>query len=247
MATNLSPVAAEALAGIVPQVAGQLHRTYRRLPEDDIAQAMWVRIMERASWFSSQVEAGKTGLAREELRRAGWKACKSDERYERAQKAAAAGYDIEDEQYYSLGLLRALLPAYVDGGIAEEPPRQRGGKGSSLKSERGDYLAMLCDVSSGMDAVAPHERRTLTEWFALPQGDDSGSRSARSQWSSSHGMTVNAMEQRVTRALRALQKALGGPNPWRRKDIEYATGMGGGKTPSGFPSRSQGARLALAA
>lgn len=236
---DLSPALTEYLDKIVPHVAAQLHRGYGRLPAEDIAQELYARVLQRPAWFASLLERGEIGLMREELRRAGWRACKDDERSERAKRAAAAGYDVDDEQFYTLPLLRALLPPFLDGGIAEEPPRQTGGRAASLKSERGDYLTMMVDIGRGMERIRPHERRTIEQWFSLPQGDDSDSRFARSRLASSQGVALNALEQRVTRALRALQAQLGGDNPWHRAPVSYETASDAGRTPHGAPSRSR--------
>lgn len=243
----LSPAVAEHLATVIPPLAAALHRDCKTLPAGDIAQAAWERALERSEWFAKQLEQGHVGLIREELRRAAWRACKDEERYQRTKRAVANGYDADDEQFYTLGLLRALLPAFFDGGVAEEPPKTRGGRGGSLKSERGDYLTMMVDIGAGMEKIAPHERRSLEQWFSLPQGDDSSGRSYRSQFASSQGMTLAAMEQRVTRALRSLQKALGGDNPWRRAPMTYETTVASGRTAPGQPSRVRRRQLALVA
>lgn len=242
----VSPALIDKLRPIIESVSAGLHKGYPKLAAEDIAQAMWVRANERWAWFADEVDQGHFGLVREELRRAGWRACKSEEREQRAKRAAEHGYDVDDEQFYTLGLLRALLPGFVVNGVTEQPPvMDRGKRGASLKSETGDYLAMMCDLSAGMDKVAPHERRIIRQWFALPQGDDYDSRSARSQFANSAGQTLNAVEQRVTRALRSLQKALGGDNPWRRAPVSYDATVATGRTPQGVPSKDHRELLAM--
>lgn len=247
---ELSPALVEHLTPLIPKIAHQLHRSYRHLEADDIAQEMWAGALGRAEHLSRLLSEGETAILAHEMRRAGWRACRDDERSRRAEKAAQEGYKPDDEQFYTIGLLRVLLPAYFDGGISAEPPKGRSQGRGGLLSESGDYLAMMVDISRGMARIRKHEATTLKVYFSSPQGDDPDSRFTRNQLASSMGLTLHALVVRADRALRSLQRELGGDNPWpRRSAMTYDTEGYTNKTnrtasnpessTTGRPSRSQ--------
>jgi hypothetical protein len=220
---EISPGLAEYLATAIPKVSRGLHRNYKSLEADDIAQEMWVGALKRLKYLEANFAAGDLKLVDVEIRRAGWRACKEDERIRRAEKAAKEGYHPDDEQFYTAGLLQVLIPSFLDGGVTAEPPRGRSQRRSGLLSESGDYLAMMTDLSAAMDRLKPHQRRTLEVYYAAPQGDDPDSRFTRNQIAASMGLTLEALMMRVNRAVRALQRELGGDNPWRRRGMAYDT------------------------
>jgi len=252
----LTPVLTEHLASVIPAIAGKLHRTYRKLDAEDIAQEIWAGALDKADRLETLLTSGDLGILSSELRRIGWRACKEDDRIRRAEKAATEGYSTDDEQFYTVGLLRLLLPAYLDAGVAAQPPKGRSTARSGLLSESGDYLAMMVDISRAMAQIGSHERKLITDYYSAPQGDDPDSRWSRNQLANSMGMTLNALEVRVSRAVRSLQRELGGDSPWQRRgSMEYGgdtfpqagttnrTGVNPESGVSGSPTRSQQAKL----
>jgi hypothetical protein len=226
----LSPALTEHLSSVIPRIATQLHRGYSRIETEDLAQEMWAGALTQAENLEGLLAEGQLDILFNAVRRAGWRACKDDERQQRAERAAAEGYAVDDEQFYTMGLLRLLLPAYLDGGVVAEPPKGRVRGRSGLLSESGDYLAMMTDISLAMGKIKRHERAVIETYYAAPQGDDSDSRFTRNQIASSMGLTLNALKIRVHKAVRSLQRELGGDNPWRRRDMEYQTAPVGGRT-----------------
>jgi hypothetical protein len=185
---------------------------------------MWVGCLTRAEYLNKLMLEGDMGIIVNQVRRIGWRACKDDERSRRAEKAASEGYEPDDEQFYTVGLLQILLPAYLDGGVDSEPPKGRSQGRGGLLSEGGDYLAMMVDLSRAMAKLRPYERNLLETYYSAPQGDDSDSRFTRNQLAASMGLTLHALEERVRRAMRKLQRELGGDNPWpKRGAMSYDT------------------------
>lgn len=222
MTDQLAP-ASELLAAIIPRLAARLNRRYPGVPAADMEQQLWMSALERAPRIRELAAEGGDAAERkirDILYRGGRALGREDERYRRAKKAAAAGYSPEDEQFYSQGLLRILLPLYVDNGVTDAPPKGRsqdGGRTPSDGSERLGYLTMMIDIDEALKRLRAHQRNLLLRYFALPQGDTGDELFTRQQMASSMGMTYDALRQRVTRALGSLQQELGGPSPWPRK------------------------------
>lgn len=244
--SNLDGPLSELLSEMIPRVAAKVHRGYAAVPAEDIEQEMWLHALSRPVKMRELYAGGSEGIIWEELRRAGRRACREDERYRRACRALASGYEPEDEQFYSLRVLRILLPRYIDGGVTESAPqgRDQGRTGRSDGSEHGDYLAIMLDMERGLSALKPHQRNLLVRYFTLSQEDSEDGRWLRQQEASSMGLTLEALEMRVHRALVALQRELGGPSPWPRASLTFTHAVASGRTPRGAPSAVQRRKLA---
>lgn len=244
--SDLDGPLSELLGEMIPRVAAKVHRGYAAVPAEDIEQEMWLYALSHQLKMREMYSRSDEGIIWEELRRAGRRACKEDERYRRALRAAASGYETEDEQFYSLRVLRLLLPRYIDGGVTEYAPqgRDQGRSGRSDGSEHGDYLAIMLDLSRGLADLKPHQRNLLLRYFSLSQEDSEDGRWSRQQEASSMGLTVEALEMRVHRALVALQRELGGASPWPRSSLTYTRPTGSvGRTPRGAPSAARRQKL----
>lgn len=222
MATNdvLSGPLGELLASMIPRVAAKTHHRYPGVPAEDMEQEMWLRALEIPDELAGYLEAEDERKVWDRLKTAAKRIGREDERFRRAQKAAAAGYSPEDEQFYSIGLLRNLLPLYVDNGVTDAPPRGRtqdGGRSKSDGSEKLGYLAMMIDLDVALKQVSGYHRSLLKSYFALPQGEGGDDVWKRQQMASSMGMTYDALRMRVARALVSLQEELGGASPWPRR------------------------------
>ena len=245
--SELSPGLSELLAGMIPRIAVRVARTYRHVPAEDLEQEMWLHALSTGERLQRFYDAGDRERAIwDEMKRGARKLVKEDERFRRAQKAAAEGYSTLDEQFYTIGMLQALLPLYFEGGVTEEPPKGRASRGApGGQSEGGNYLAMMIDLDLGLAAVAVGHQRLLERYFRLPQGDDEASRWTRQQEASSMGLTYDALRMRVYRALAALRHELGGANPWNRAPAEYELPdeRSTGRTNPGQPTASQRQKL----
>jgi hypothetical protein len=217
MGNELGGPLGELLAAMIPRIAAKTHRRYPGVPKDDMEQEMWLRAVEIGPQLRELHAEGREKKIHDRLLAAAKRIGREDERYRRACRAVALGYAVEDEQYYSLGLLRVLLPQYVDGGVADAPPKGRsdGPRRPSDDAEGNTYLCMMIDIDAAMSRVQRYHRDLLTRYFSLPQGDSGDELFARQQMASSMGLTYDALRQRVGRALQALQDELGGASPWR--------------------------------
>jgi hypothetical protein len=213
--TTITGPLSEFLAGEIPRVAARVHRTHPLVPAEDLEQALWLHAIAHAEKLQGLMGEGQDGAVWGELKRAGGKVVKEDDRYRRACKAAAAGYDVDDEHFYSLGMLRNLLVVYYETGL-DTPPQS----GLSVTGRKGngtaeDYYVIMIDIDRGLGKLNTYQRGLIERWFGLPQGDDEEGRWVRQAEASTMGLTLEAFRKRVDRALRALQRKLGGTSPWR--------------------------------
>lgn len=231
MAPQFGGPLAEYLANQVPVEAKRLNREYGRIPVEDFEQAIWLRALERRDALARFHDQDKRWSIDRDLREAGVKLLKEDQRYTRAVKASEEGYSIEDEQFYSTGLLAKILPALVgtasefeDFDVAEAMQRASSGTdaagihihSSDPHSGAESYQAMLIDISIAYKRLPAGQRRLLRAYYRANQEDTSDGRWERQRLAGSMGLTEEALRQRAHRALSALQAQLGGPSPWRR-------------------------------
>lgn len=197
----------------IPKVAKARHKVYPRPGREDLEAALWLAAVEDADAYNEVATRGGDAI----FLRLKWAARQvqlDEEREQRARRAYAAGYSPADEYFYSLGQLRRLLPAFLDGGVTEHPPA---GRAESAPIQRGqpvsygDWPVMMMDIRAGLGAVKPHQRQILQRYFALPT--DGPGRWTHEEIAGRLGEPPEALRGKVYRALRALQAVLGGPSP----------------------------------
>jgi hypothetical protein len=153
------------------------------------------------------------------------------ERFCRKEEAASKGYSVEDEAFYSLRTLEELLVIYLSVGIEERAPIGTSDSVRHQKSdgaERGNYLAGMLDLQRGLSLIKWGYRQRLEVRFGdlAHLSDDAVAGLSQSEvrdllgWHHDRltlvlGSTGDQVRHRTQTALRALQTALGGPNPWR--------------------------------
>jgi hypothetical protein len=225
---QLSGPLAEYLAEEVPRVARNRHRRFSRIPVEDFEQQLWAKVYAEMPKFRKLLNEGKHGTIWLELLNAGTALGYEDERYQRAVKAANAGYSPDDEQFYSTDMLRALLPVLIEAEFEPANAIERATQGTDAAGVRihgGDpdsatetYMVILIDVTQAFRKLSPYQRKLLEDYYGLSQEDDDNGRWERESFASSQGMTLKAYQNKVYRAMDVLQHKLGGRNPWLRPD-----------------------------
>lgn len=162
--------------------------------------------------IAADVRTDAIKALRYKLRDAGGQYCRQQERTRRREKAAASGYSVEDEAFYGLGQLRLLVEQYMTHGVTERPPV---GRADSVRrtgdpAEGGTWMASLADVERGLKALPPNYRYRLW-WRYAEHAEETDEEVA---WQC--GLTEGQVRGRVRTALQALQRELGGGNPWQR-------------------------------
>lgn len=210
---TLTPAAMTILSDIIPLVVRQRWQFYPSPSMEDLEAELWLACVEESDWVENNTDNSEA--LKSWLRQVARRIQKSEERTYRAERAYASGYQPIDECFYSLTALRHLIPAYLDGGISEHPPKGRveqGPIGHTDGSEYGNWLVMMADIDQALKEIPEGQSRLLQRYFAYPQG--------RSGWthleiSAAMGQEPEALTGRVRRALRAVQRVLGGPDPAR--------------------------------
>lgn len=178
------------LTHVINSSAYVIYRRYRQYVDaEDIRQEMWL-------WAKGQsqrkLEQLPIGILRRRLRDIG-------EKYARREKAAKTGYDPDDEVFYSLAMIRNLLPWTVDPelpvlkGVDDRQTanarRQAAGPGMELET-------IVVDLRKAYNGLTLRDRMILqmqVEFGGLEPAD-------------------------IDAALRKMQRALGGRKPTSRED-----------------------------
>lgn len=154
------------------------------------------------------------------------------EREARRVRAAKRGYSVDDEVFYPIGYLKELLEVYFSAGLLEHPPV---GFSDSVRHEKadgsdyGNFLTSLLDIEIGLGKISTHHNQILRlrYGFLADHTDEGIARLAQSEvrdltgwhWEALRatlGASGDEVASQCRRALKALQRALGGSSPWHR-------------------------------
>jgi DNA-directed RNA polymerase specialized sigma24 family protein len=199
------------LADAIPQVAARRLKFLPVPSREDLEAELWLAACEQAQVVNELASDGQGAAVEMLLAKAGRRVQQAEEREYRARRAYALGFEPTDEAFYSLGLLRVLVPAYLDGGVSEQPPRKRDESGPVRpggSGEYGDWEVMMLDMQAGLARLPAWQRSLLERYFSYPQGSGGWT---HLEIASAMGVESEALRHRVTRALGALQSVLGGP------------------------------------
>lgn len=199
-----------ALSDLIPEVAKQRNKWFPSPPLEDLEAELWLAAVEEAEWVEEHSDNQE--VLRGWLRQVAKRTQKAEERAYRAERAYVAGFHPADEAFYSLRVLRNLLPAYLDQGVTEHPPRGRveGIRGHADGAEYGNWPVMMMDIEQGLKNMPEGQARLLRKYFSFPQGSGGWT---HIEISGAMGQNPEALYSRVNRALGALQRELGGASP----------------------------------
>lgn len=192
----------EELRVMIEKVASSVKKQFPQVDREDIRQEIWIWALEKDDKVSDYLDGGKAGrrMLWSALRRAGVS-------YAAVEKARVLGYDPADQFHYSVGQLRELLPLALDRDswvMASNGSQERTAL-TSDPAHGNNRLAMICDVRSALEACSEEDKHLLWTAFGLSMDDV--------DHANVEGITTDALRSRVNRALRRLQKHLGGPKP----------------------------------
>jgi hypothetical protein len=222
---RLSAPLAEFLADRIPNLAKLAHRWTPEVPAADFEQAMWERSLRKADHLRDLWGQDRPGVIVKELRRECRKVAQEDERYRRALKAAVAGYDVYDIEFYSPGVLAKLLPALVEAEFDVSRAMVKASAGTDAAGIHirttdpfggaENYLVILADVAAAFGRLPEGMQRLLRTYYGANQDDTDEGRWDREKLASSMGLTRHALEERARRARLRLADELGGADPWQ--------------------------------
>ena len=135
--------------------------------------------------------------------------------YMRDVKAQALGYHRDDEYFYAENeLKKSLLPSMFDKSKWLEPPQSEG-RSTKAPAEGGNWIATLADVAQA------YEKLDLDDQNLLRNFHQHGMRNM--DLAKAHGVTDATMSYRHDRAIKRLQKALGGEKPRPEREATWDT------------------------
>lgn len=127
-------------------------------------------------------------------------------------RADAHGYRYQDLAWYSVGDIAAMLPCVYDRDAWSSPPSpdSNAGRGSSLPSERGGWIASLADVADAIRKLPARDRVILQMRFLddLPQREIA----------ETMAVSEATVSETVSRAPGKIQRLLGGERPAYERD-----------------------------
>jgi DNA-directed RNA polymerase specialized sigma24 family protein len=190
------------IAANAAHIANYLRKSYPMVERDDILQEIWVWVYskpEKVDEYQDGTEHGRNKLLKA-MRNCGIRFCQ-------AEKARILGYRPEDNYYYELGLIRDVLALIWDEEAWTSPPtpvEQTRVKSRSI-SEGNNYVTTLADVSGAVKLLSLEDQRLLREHYY------EGLTAA--EMAEERGLSVSAIDSRLGRVVRKVQRHLGGERP----------------------------------
>jgi RNA polymerase sigma factor (sigma-70 family) len=201
-------VTEEDVHDIVAGVAVAVARRYRRFVEvPDVRQELLMWAWRKRDKVHEYL-AREPGANRRRGEAALMKALsRVAERYCRRMKAQATGYSTRDEFFYNRVLLEDLIAAQANGlsTLVGQTSEERV-RGTQDPSEGGNTQAMLADIQSALGVLDPDSYAMVM----MAYGDEVPTRVIGETF----GITRQAVEQRLDRAMARVLSALGGESPW---------------------------------
>lgn len=178
---------------------------------EDVSQELYLWLYEhydRAErWRGEFSEKHAERTLTKALRNAG-------DRYCRNEKANWRGYDVEDEEFYSIPMIADLLRLSFDpdwGMMSSLPLDTEGGEQSTNPSET--LRCMVADVGKAYGGLPDHDRALLKRAYDYDVETADVVAALACEW----GITAKAADSRLRRVLGRLRAALGGPSPYGGK------------------------------
>jgi len=190
------------IAATAVYIANYLRRSFPMVERDDILQEIFAWVASHGEKLEQWGQEGAHGLAKahKSMRHAGLKYCQDE-------KAAILGYRPEDVYYYETGLIKDALTRIWDEEAWISPPQpsdQTKVKHRAV-SEGNNYATTLCDVSRVVGQLEDGERSILELHFRDGYG--------LGEIADLLDTTRAAVEGRITRLIKKLQRMLGGERP----------------------------------
>jgi DNA-directed RNA polymerase specialized sigma24 family protein len=188
--------------GAVAYTANYLGKSYPMVEHEDLRQEIWLWVFDNPQKVAEYLESGEHGRNKltKAMRNAGAK-------YAQEEKARILGYRAEDNYYYELGLIRDALTRVWDEQAWTSPPQpvEEARVKARAVSEGNNYVTTLADVSRVVGELPRDEQELLERYYH--QGY------AAWEIAAERGGSSDAVNARITRLVKKIQRMLGGERP----------------------------------
>jgi RNA polymerase sigma factor (sigma-70 family) len=196
-------------SALVKNVSYSKHKDYPMVPQEDIIQELWLWFLEHPNkveeWSKMDDQKLATKLVNRSLHNRAHDFCQKE-------KARTVGYEITDLSYYHRDVVEELLPSILSDDWSQPVFSDvNGDRKTFAPSEGGNLMAMQADVSYAFERISPHHQEILLQWYL--NGRNSKDLGV------ALGLTDKNARMKVTRAIDAIIKKLGGRIP--RPDKDY--------------------------
>lgn len=195
-------------------VASAVWRQYRRYTErEDIVQEAYIWCLNRIPQIEEAMAEPDESIRKHNERRLWWQLKRVCERYARREKAAKSGYVVNDEFFYEISTISQMLPHILtnifDGVLLEQAQQLLDDgmpKRSGAPSEGRNLLAMLIDVKRGYEQLEPAQQELIKARYYTNL--------TLAQMAELFECSISTADRRCENAIKALQRIIGGDNPW---------------------------------
>ncbi len=126
---------------ILLDAAGTVHAKYPLTSRDDLYQEAWTWLLRHTQTVTTALEDGKVGR-----RRLNHLVTQHLVAVARADKATQLGYDLDDEAFYTPGVVEELLPLVFSAEALLKPAAEAGSRPSGDPASGGTWLVTVLDV-----------------------------------------------------------------------------------------------------
>jgi RNA polymerase sigma factor (sigma-70 family) len=194
---------------LVKNVSYSKHKDYPMVPREDIIQELWLWFLEHPNkvdeWSKMDDQKVATKLINRSLHNRAHDFCQKE-------KARTVGYELTDLSYYHRDVVEEILPSILTDDWSQPVFSDvNGDRKTFAPSEGGNLMAMQADVSYAFERITLQHQEVLLQWYLNGRNSkDLGN---------ALGVTSENARMRVTRAIDAIIKKLGGRSP--RPDKDY--------------------------
>lgn len=190
-------------------VAHALARDYRAYTTaHDIQQELWIWVFRHENKIIEYIDREDHDEKQRGLRALHKTMTRLAQVYCRKEKARSVGYMPSDEYFYTRSLVSALITAlHNEGKMVVNQVGEGSSRRAKLDSEGNDILAMLSDVESALSVLEPAQQELLNRVY--------GESVDVTVIADENGVTRQAVDGRVNRALDRMIKELGGDYPYK--------------------------------
>jgi hypothetical protein len=214
--TDIAELDEQRVRHAIDTAAATGRQGYRQhLPYADAKQAATLWVYAHPGKVRELLDDGDRGA-----RRLTWLATRAVEVEGRRERAAALGYNPEDEAFYDRGMVELILPALWDEEYKPWADKDKAGRRRKADPSQGnEWAVMVADVRKawGLSGMSDERREALT--YRFRDHEPYAVIAAR------QGCHINTVQSRLHAGLASLVEALGGFDPHCSEGCEC--GLGG--------------------